>query len=153
MALSPKNAFTQYPLGIRYILLSYYKDDNFPSFYKEANKLENMLVDRNTIGYDLEKENKVEEAIIFYEQNIADMIDTPHPYERLRIIYTRQKNYPAAIRVCQAYIDMSNSLANAVIKELGDQELAQQLRDAGKFPEHINKLKTKLTTKPLQLKT
>ena len=110
-------------------------------YTQEANKIENVIVERNLTGRAYEKESRIEEAIALYEQNVKDFADTPHPYERLRIIYTKQKNYDDAIRVCQAYINMSNELALAIFKEYNDKKLAKQLGEKGKFPEFIKKLK------------
>jgi hypothetical protein len=41
-----------------------------------------------------------------YEANLADSFEGMRPYERLRLIYTRQRRYKDAIRVCQAYLDL-----------------------------------------------
>jgi tetratricopeptide (TPR) repeat protein len=149
MAISPKTAYLQYPLGIRMTLLMHYDDPNYPSFYNEASKLENIIVDRNIKGNELEKRSNIDEAITVYESNVSDFADTPAPYERLRIIYTKRKQYVEAIRVCEAFIEMCQKSSHAVIMELGDKELAKQLADRGKYPEHIDKLKRKLITKPL----
>jgi len=146
MSLSPKDAFLNYPLGIRMILLMQYNDDNYPSFYKEASKIENIIVERNIKGQLLEKQEKLDEAIVIYESNIADYVDTPAPYDRLRIIYTKRKQYDEAIRVCKTYIEMCQKSSHAAIMELGDKELAKQLANKGKYPEYIEKLKTKLST-------
>lgn len=142
----PKQMFLEYPLGIRMNLLMQYDDDNYPSFYKEASKIENIIVERNIKGQELEKQSKIDEAIALYECNIVDYVDTPHPYDRLRIIYTKRKQYDEAIRVCKAYIEMCQKSSRAALIELGDDELAQGLANEGNYPEYIEKLKTKLST-------
>jgi hypothetical protein len=63
------------------------------------------MADRNVAGMALEKNEKNKEAIRLYEQNVSDHCDGSHPYERLRILYTRCGDYPNAIRVCQIYLD------------------------------------------------
>ena len=146
MSLSPKDAFLHYPLGIRMILLMQYNDDNYPSFYNEGSKIENIIVERNIKGQLLERQEKLDEAIVLYESNVGDFADTPAPYDRLRIIYTKRKQYDEAIRVCNAYIEMCQKSSHAAIMELGNKELAKQLANKGKYPEYIEKLKTKLST-------
>ena len=62
----------------------------------------------------------MDEAITVYESNIADWADTPYPYKRLRIIYTKRKQYDDAIRVCQKYIDIVKELqAHGFAREWG----------------------------------
>ncbi|NTV01908.1 MAG: hypothetical protein HGB04_03870 [Chlorobiaceae bacterium] len=70
-----------------------------------AQAIEDILVDRNLQGIEYEKSGNDIEAIKLYEQNITDLFDGSHPYERLRIIYTSKNRYTDAIRVCQACID------------------------------------------------
>lgn len=67
--------------------------------------LEDLMVDRNIEGMTLEKSGDVEKAVDLYEANLKDRFDGSHPYDRLRIIYSRSNQYDDAIRVCQAYID------------------------------------------------
>lgn len=66
--------------------------------------LMNTMTDRNIAGMALEKNGKHKEAMRLYEQNISDRCDGSHPYERLRILYTRSGDYESAIRVCQIYL-------------------------------------------------
>jgi len=65
-----------------------------------------VMVDRNLTGRSLEKSGHIDEAVTLYEKNIEDGFIGSHPYERLRIIYTKRKDYGNAIRVCQAYINL-----------------------------------------------
>lgn len=85
-----------------------------------------VMVERNLKGRDLEKSGKEDVAITLYEENVADRFDGSHPYDRLRVIYTRRKDFDGAIRVCQQYIELSG--------EEGKR---------GKFQEHLNKLYVK----------
>ncbi|MEM7348190.1 MAG: hypothetical protein AAF485_28505, partial [Chloroflexota bacterium] len=43
------------------------------------------------------------------EANITDKFIGKHPYNRLRIIYTKRKDYHNAIRVCQAFKSLSKN--------------------------------------------
>lgn len=62
------------------------------------------MVDRNLTGIDLERAGAIDRAIALYEANVAESFIGSHPYERLRIIYTKQRDYPNALRVCRAYL-------------------------------------------------
>jgi hypothetical protein len=91
-------------------------------------ELSSVMLDRNLRGMTFEKSDNVGKAIEMYEQNIADNFFGSHPYERLRIIYTRDKEFSNAIRVCQSYLDLP---------------YAGKMKKA-KFREHLGKLKSKL---------
>ena len=65
------------------------------------------MVDRNLKGIEMEKLGHEENARILYEMNIEEGFDGSHPYERLRVIYTRRKDFVQAIRVCQAFINLN----------------------------------------------
>jgi len=54
----------------------------------------------------LEKAKKIEDAVFWYEVAVADGFPGSHPYDRLRIIYTRQKHYVEASRVCEDYLGL-----------------------------------------------
>lgn len=69
----------------------------------------NVMFERNQEGKKLESDELIDEAIIVYEKNVADQFIGLHPYDRLRIIYTKQKDYNGAIRVCQSYINLPRS--------------------------------------------
>lgn len=149
----PKQMFLEYPLGIRMTLLMHYEHpsgdlEQNQKYYSEASKIENIIVDRNIKGQELEKQSKIDKAIALYESNIADFVDTPAPYDRLRVIYTKRKQYADAIRACEAFIEMCKRSSNAAIIELGNKELAEQLANEGKYPEFIEKLKSTLALPP-----
>lgn len=69
-------------------------------------ELFSVMVERNLTGKQLEKKGKDERAVVLYEDNLKDGFCGTHPYTRLRIIYSRRKDYPNAIRVCRAYLDL-----------------------------------------------
>jgi len=70
---------------------------------KVASLLLDVMVDRNLNGKDFEAHGEVDKAIELYEQNILDLFDGSHPYDRLRVIYTKRKQFTEAIRVCRTY--------------------------------------------------
>lgn len=65
---------------------------------------EDIIVERNLKGRELEKRGDIEEAIRLYEQNVVDKADTPFPYNRLAIIYRKQKRLDDEIRVLEKAI-------------------------------------------------
>lgn len=102
-----KQGTPRWPLYLRLSKMQIESDnvDEMNAFSKVMASIENMLVDRNLKGRELEKMGKVDEAITLYEANIADQFDGSHPYDRLRIIYESCDEYANAIRVCEAYIN------------------------------------------------
>jgi hypothetical protein len=84
-----------------------------------------VVVDRNLKGIEYEDAGKEAQAIKLYKANLAASYDGSHPYERLRIIYTRKKKYEAAMLVCSAFIN-NKSINNPEMKQ--------------KFIKHFNKL-------------
>jgi tetratricopeptide (TPR) repeat protein len=74
------------------------------AYMKAADKIEDIVVSRNVKGKEYEREGEESKAIRLYESNIKDNFDGSHPYERLRVIYTKHKRYEDIIRVCQSYI-------------------------------------------------
>jgi len=84
-----------------------------------------LFVQRNLNGKALEEAGRAAEAVPLYEANVADKFIGQHPYERLRIIYTREHDYTNAIRICQAYLNLPGSRSD-------------KKRD--KFQNHLDKL-------------
>jgi len=66
-------------------------------------------VDRNQEGIAAEKAGDLDSAIALYEANVAAHFEGSHPYDRLRIIYTKQKRWDDAMRVCRAYIQFGQA--------------------------------------------
>jgi tetratricopeptide (TPR) repeat protein len=92
-----------------------------------------IMVERNLQGKDMEKAGRIEEAIALYEANVRDRFDGTHPYDRLRILYTREKQYDDAIRVCEAYValpDRPNGQNKAHFREWIDKLQVKQGREA-----------------------
>lgn len=69
-------------------------------------KEENEAIDRNLRGRDLEKQGNITDAIELYELNVAYGFEGDFPYNRLRVIYIKQKRYGDAIRVLEKAIDV-----------------------------------------------
>ena len=78
----------------------------FEAYNHAIRQLFNVMAERNERGRRLEKLEKVDQAIPLYQANIADCMQASLPYDRLRIIYTRQKRYEDAAWVCQAYLSL-----------------------------------------------
>jgi hypothetical protein len=93
-------------------------------------KLHQIMVDRNKEGRRFEREGKIVEAIALYEANLYDGFDQNIPYDRLRVIYTRQCRYDDAIRVCRAYLDLPDRA---------------EVRDKDHFRHHLIKLQEQTT--------
>jgi hypothetical protein len=49
---------------------------------------------------------------MFYEKNVAEGFLPSLPYERLRILYAKWKDYENAIRVCQRYIEILQAVSS-----------------------------------------
>lgn len=58
-------------------------------------------------AYSLEKEGKLDEAKRLYWQVINDGFTGSFPYERLRIIYAKEKDWEEAIKVCRIYVELN----------------------------------------------
>jgi tetratricopeptide (TPR) repeat protein len=68
------------------------------------------LVNRNIKGIKYEKEGKVNLAIKLYEKNISENFEGSHPYNRLAIIYRKQKDYQNEIRVLNKAVEVFSNL-------------------------------------------
>jgi tetratricopeptide (TPR) repeat protein len=71
---------------------------------QQAQRIEDIVVSRNLKGIEHEKAGRVAKAVELYEANVADRFDGSHPYDRLRVIDTRDGKFEDAIRICEAYI-------------------------------------------------
>ena len=112
---SPKRAYANKPPGLRAYLLRQAISQEMPTetmkaYTTEANRIDNEFSKQNTSASRLEKAGKLDKAIKIYESMIADLFDGSHPYTRLRIIYSKQKRYEQAIRVCAQFINMTDQM-------------------------------------------
>lgn len=55
-------------------------------------------------GSTAEADGNLPEAIKWYELCVAEQVSLTAPYKRLRIIYTKRKDYDHALRICEAAI-------------------------------------------------
>ncbi|MFP4344262.1 MAG: hypothetical protein ACLFU8_06195 [Anaerolineales bacterium] len=78
--------------------LGWYADHNL--------KAGDVLAERNSAATHEEKNGSLTKALRLYEACIADAFQGTHPYDRLRIIYTREKQLDDAIRVCETYLNL-----------------------------------------------
>ena len=104
---------------------------------KVESELFRVMVDRNLTGKSLESAGKVDEAIQLYEANVDEWFAGDHPYDRLRVIYTRRKQHSDAIRVCRQFVKVADWLISQGSKR-GDLRPKRK-----KFKEWIKKLEKK----------
>ena len=64
---------------------------------------------RNEEAERAEQNGDPQRAVDLYERSVAENFVGSHPYERLAAIYERRREYPDALRVCQAYLDLAAS--------------------------------------------
>jgi tetratricopeptide (TPR) repeat protein len=105
------------PPGLRWHLLMQHTNDSTQdweltqAYYAECRLIENLLVGRNQRGIAYEKAGNIDAAIAEYEANVADYADAPHPYDRLRSLYNKRKDYANAVRICEQHCTMARALA------------------------------------------
>lgn len=115
--LPPSKMYGDYPPGISAFLLNQLSIQmieqgtaSAQAYAIESDRLFNVMYHRNVQGIELEKAGEQDRAIAVYEQNIVEWFDGNHPYDRLRILYTQRKEYDNAIRVCQRFVEMADTL-------------------------------------------
>ena len=77
----------------------------FPDYYKEAPKV--MALSESLYGKAMEMKERgdVEREIRILETAIQGGVDLPVCYERLAVLYSKQKNYKGAYEVCTKWFD------------------------------------------------
>jgi hypothetical protein len=103
------------PRGIiSFALLSHHPADKDLKQLEALNQVEHSITRemswRNHRGSELEKSGSVDQAIPLYEGNLADWFSGEVPYDRLRIIYTKEGQVSEALRVCEAFVRMAEEL-------------------------------------------
>lgn len=95
------------PLGLQYRRLGAQMAGKWGPEYvalkEQQAALFEVMAERNDAARKLEKQGKISKALELYEMNVADWFHGSLPYDRLRIIYTRQKRSQDALRVCDAF--------------------------------------------------
>lgn len=74
--------------------------------YEESSKIIALTAELNNKGISLEKENKIEEAIKVYEENVSIGHPATHSYERLMILYRKRKETEKEINVINRAIEV-----------------------------------------------
>ena len=71
----------------------------------------NDCVERNNKGTELEKAGKISEAIALYEENIKPgCYPALHSFDRLLVIYRKNKDYKNELRVCKRAISVFKTM-------------------------------------------
>jgi hypothetical protein len=121
-----------------YIASSIEMGRSLASPYRKASvEITGELQNQLSIAQKLEKSGEVPNAVALYEYCIENGFLGSSPYERLRTIYTKQKNYPEAVRVCKRYIEILK-----MVKEFWHQY--PNIRQIPKYQELIEKLSAKI---------
>ena len=83
----------------------------------------------NLLGAELEKVKNIDDAIKFYERNVDLKFEGNHPYDRLAIIYRKNKDYVNEIRVLEIAINVFENLVYS--------ERADRVPKLNKFKERL----------------
>lgn len=87
-------------------------DTDNPTLYQAAaNDVMAIMFMRNHRGTRQELNGQTAAAIAEYEANVQDLYGEGYPYNRLRLLYEQRHEYEKAIRVCEAYLRLPESLA------------------------------------------
>lgn len=109
----PEDAFRNYLPGIRVHLLTQalksIEDPEIRERYSEHQlQTFNHIVEHYLEARKLDEAGRIDEAIEFYEANVAYADISDDAYERLRTIYCERGQYEEALRVCRAYLAMDD---------------------------------------------
>ncbi len=135
-----KEGLTKLPLSVRldFVIDFLETGRKLALPYRQASlEIDQRLGERLAQAQKFEKSNDIQSAITLYEQNISDGFLASFPYERLRIIYEKKKDYQNAIRVCKQYIEILQ-----MVSEIWAQY--PNIRQIPKYQENIKKLSAKL---------
>lgn len=69
-------------------------------------------VDRNLKGKELESHGEIEKAKELYLQNVNERFEGNHPYDRLAIIYRKERAYDKEIEVLEKAINVFEKKVN-----------------------------------------
>jgi len=72
----------------------------------------NQQVERNLLGRELERQNKIKEAILLYEANVQELFEGNFPYDRLLIIYRKLGQKEDRTRVLKTAIYVFENIVN-----------------------------------------
>jgi hypothetical protein len=126
------------PARFDYIASSIEMGKNWASPYRKASLEITDKLQRNLSNAQrFEKAGEIQNAVNLYEDCIANGFLGSLPYERLRIIYTKQGHFQNAIRVCKRYIEILE-----MVKEFWHQY--PNIRQIPQYKETIKKLNAKI---------
>jgi tetratricopeptide (TPR) repeat protein len=77
----------------------------FPDYYKKAPKVMALSANYYNKASDMKEQGNVEGEIRILETAIQGGVDLPACYERLAVLYSKQKNYKRAYEVCTKWFD------------------------------------------------
>jgi tetratricopeptide (TPR) repeat protein len=80
--------------------------DNRILEYQLFNEKLKNCVERNNLGIAYEQQGNIDQAIEIYEANIREGYPASHSFDRLMIIYRKQKRFIDEIRVLQRTIEV-----------------------------------------------
>jgi len=110
--------------------------------------------ERNKTARQAEKEGDINKAVRFYEQNISEDYSDRFAFERLMIIYRKQKEYKNELRVIKRGIEVfqqtfKERVKHSLAKRVSDRKLEQlsnaimkasgQKKEELPFPDPIDK--------------
>jgi hypothetical protein len=78
--------------------------------YDSSIKVPSDPVERNLEGRELEKQGLVDNAIEFYQANVADGFDGNFPYDRLAVLFRKRKQFDREVLVLERAIEVFESL-------------------------------------------
>jgi tetratricopeptide (TPR) repeat protein len=99
---------------------------------QESDNYFSNQVDRNLKGKEYEKKGEIEFAIREYEENLKEKFGGSHPYNRLAIIYRKNKDYDNEIRVLNSAIEIYTERSESSPRAYVDPKL-------NKFRERLKK--------------
>ncbi|OXS61555.1 hypothetical protein B1B00_09095 [Bacillus sp. DSM 27956] len=112
-------------------------NENKPPSKPKKNSNFDTQLERNLKGKKLESQGKVEEAKELYLQNVNEGFDGNHPYDRLAIIFRKEKAYDKEIEVLEKAIYV---FENKVNKQRMDRQ-----PKLDRFKKRLEDLKKKVT--------
>jgi tetratricopeptide (TPR) repeat protein len=83
---------------------------NEAEYQSNKDDIFNKQAQRNLKGKEFEKQGDKESAAALYELNVKESFPGTHPYDRLTIIYRKQKNYEDEKRIINRAIEVFNNL-------------------------------------------
>ena len=120
-----------------YPRMLYYFEQVRSAYAGESEKLARPLRETMYRAMEEEKAGSINNAVQLFEELSDNAFPPSTPYERLRIIYTKQGFYSEAIRICKRYIQVLN-----MIKEFWAGY--PNIRSIPKYEAHIKQLSAKL---------